>query len=105
MTASIPPAGWLPDPDRRGILRWWDGAKWTESAGGPGCRPTPAVGDALPRRPLPPAAVRRPVVLLLLLPLLFSVLVVGTAAAAPSSFTVSSVSSDQDVARVQIIAA
>ncbi|MHB8244232.1 MAG: DUF2510 domain-containing protein [Acidimicrobiales bacterium] len=29
----LPPPGWYPDPT--GTTRWWDGARWTESAVGP----------------------------------------------------------------------
>ncbi len=38
-TAALPPApaGWHPDPQSPGILRYWDGTGWTEhrAAGGP----------------------------------------------------------------------
>ncbi len=26
----LPPAAWYPDPSGQPILRWWDGAAWTE---------------------------------------------------------------------------
>jgi hypothetical protein len=47
MTDSAPapvPAGWYPDPDSPGIVRWWDGEAWTE-------RRAPAAPPAAPRQP------------------------------------------------------
>jgi hypothetical protein len=52
-------AGWFPDPERPGVLRWWDGVAWTphrqELPPPPSVGvPEPAVETALPQQqPLP----------------------------------------------------
>ena len=32
-TPPTPPAGWYLDPDGSGDQRWWDGTRWTDTAG------------------------------------------------------------------------
>ncbi|MHA7661688.1 DUF4041 domain-containing protein [Mycolicibacterium sp. HS_4_1] len=48
------PQGWYPDPQERGVLRYWDGAHWTSStstgAAAPSSDPTPVQ----PAQPEPP---------------------------------------------------
>lgn len=41
MDEQTAPAGWYPDPQRPGGLRWWDGTAWSEHVSA-----TPAAGDS-----------------------------------------------------------
>jgi hypothetical protein len=57
MTTPPPtPAGWFPDPEQAGTLRYWDGATWTEHRS-----PAPeAAAPAAPEQPEEPAAAADP---------------------------------------------
>ena len=46
---GAPPAGWFPDPSQAGMLRWWDGAQWTQHTH-PMPPPQPAYGYVDPQR-------------------------------------------------------
>ena len=48
MTTPPTPAGWYPDPEQAGHLRYWDGGTWTEHR-------SPAQAPAAPVAPEPPA--------------------------------------------------
>ncbi|WP_285113728.1 DUF1524 domain-containing protein [Leifsonia sp. fls2-241-R2A-40a] len=50
MTDSpLPPAGWYPNPDDAGELRWWDGTAWTDHTAEPGTV-APAAAAVRPAR-------------------------------------------------------
>ncbi len=55
--ADAPPAGYYPDPEQPGMMRWWDGTAWTQQRvpAGPST-PTPAPVSA-PRRRLGTGAI------------------------------------------------
>lgn len=46
MSSELPPAGWYPNPDATGGLRWWSGVGWTEYT---------RAGQAMPETPQPAA--------------------------------------------------
>ncbi len=53
MTTPSTPAGWYPDPEQAGQLRYWDGAAWTDHR-------SPVQQPAAPQTPEPPAAPAAP---------------------------------------------
>lgn len=53
MTTPPTPAGWYPDPEQAGQLRYWDGAAWTDHR-------SPIQEPAAPAAPEPPAAPAAP---------------------------------------------
>jgi len=48
------PQEWLPDPEGRHELRWWDGTQWTEHVSDKGQQGTDPLADAVP--PPPPGS-------------------------------------------------
>ena len=53
MTTPPTPAGWYPDPEQAGQLRYWDGGRWTEHR-------SPIQAPAAPVAPEPPQAFTPP---------------------------------------------
>ncbi|MBY4039158.1 DUF2510 domain-containing protein [Rhodococcus fascians] len=63
MTSPTPPPGWHPDPGEPGLIRYWDGTRWTEHtqpATGPAdeAAATDAAAPGQPDRPGVPRAVK-----------------------------------------------
>ncbi|PFG17283.1 uncharacterized protein DUF2510 [Propionicimonas paludicola] len=54
-TAPPTPAGWYPDPEAAGQLRYWDGRNWTSQVHASGLAPSASTSPAawVPRRSLP----------------------------------------------------
>ena len=49
------PAGWYPDPDQPGMLRYWNGEAWTLSrVEQPGSTPVPTVAPQMAAQPMAP---------------------------------------------------
>jgi hypothetical protein len=51
-----PPAGWYPDPEYPGQLRYWDATAWTDQRRPVTAPPPPGPGSSPPPSPYPPAA-------------------------------------------------
>ena len=54
---DAPPAGWYPDPERGGRLRWWEGADWSDEWRAP---PTAGEIEAVQRSDQVPVTVPAP---------------------------------------------
>ncbi|MFN3215865.1 MAG: DUF2510 domain-containing protein [Acidimicrobiales bacterium] len=58
--SSSPAANWYPDPANPALLRYWDGARWTDHTHDPNPQAVPAAATAEPALPPAPVALTQP---------------------------------------------
>lgn len=58
--SSSPAANWYPDPANPALLRYWDGARWTDHTHAPNPKAGPAAPSAEPALPPAPVALTQP---------------------------------------------
>ena len=58
--SDSPAANWYPDPANPALLRYWDGARWTDHTHDPNPQAVPAAATAEPALPPAPVALTQP---------------------------------------------
>src|SRR6185437_13126862 len=56
MSSTFTPAGWYPNPDGTGGLRYWNGTRWTEHTHGAGVVAPPTTATTTKATPESPSA-------------------------------------------------